>query len=166
MPFTLDRSKDLTPQLIKDAELAASAFTVLFRKRMQRVAPQIKRDLRIMPSKLPDLPFVWSFDPVKNARARRWYFANKVDRNTPGGRYQRTGGLAEAWKTTTLITDDSGSVTIDNPVDGAVYVVGDYIVPSHEKTGWGRNVRGIVDEYSVLLDEGISEDYYQAVGGI
>lgn len=166
MPFTLDRSKDITPQLIKQAEQSAATFTALFRKRMQRVSPQIMRDLRIKPAKRPDLPFVWSTNPVKNARARRWYFANKVRRGSPGGRYVRTGGLSDSWQVATNVFNESGSVEAFNDVPGAEFVIGDHIVPSHVDTGWGRVTGGVVQEYQVLLEDGVTEDYYAAVGGI
>lgn len=87
--------------------------------------------------------FVWSKNPRKNERARRWWFANMPDSST--GFYNRTGRTGQAWETVTAFEAKSGGmwidVTIQNPLPHASYVYG-YIkdnwqrVPSHEVTGW------------------------------
>lgn len=86
----------------------------------------------------PTLPFVWSNDPAKNARARRWYFANKV-RGNRGGRYARTHALANQWKKIQTARGQSEvSFTASNSTPGLDFVQGPSQVPSHQDSGWGR----------------------------
>lgn len=85
----------------------------------------------------PTLPFVWSNDPAKNARARRWYFANKV-RGNRGGRYVRTHALVNNWKVTTGSLANGSVITVSNDTPGLDYVQGPRQVPSHHDSGWAQ----------------------------
>lgn len=87
--------------------------------------------------------FKWSNNPEKNARARRWWFANLPESST--GFYNRTGAMGEGWRTDVSLErngDNSALIfSIANPNKGATYVYGyapeGYArVPSHEVTGW------------------------------
>jgi hypothetical protein len=85
----------------------------------------------------PTLPFVWSTDPVKQARARRWYFANKV-RGNPGGRYARKHELVRRWQTEARRLRDGAEISTFNDTPGIEYVQGPQQVPSHRDSGWER----------------------------
>jgi hypothetical protein len=80
------------------------------------------------------LPFVWSRNPVKQARARAWYFANKVAKGSKGGRYRRTGKLREAW--VVAYNPLNGTILLRNDSAGAEYVQSNRQVPSHRLSGW------------------------------
>lgn len=81
------------------------------------------------------LPFVWSHNPAANARARRWYFANKVPKGRRGKRrYQRTGQMVAGWKV--LFDLRGGTLSLRNSARGVEYVQGNRQVPSHKRTRW------------------------------
>lgn len=110
---------------------------------------------RYPPERNPAVPFVWSFDPAANARARRWFFANY-----PNG-YQRTGDLGEAWYADILLRDGSIIISLENETRGASYVHGsdEYgQVPGHVRTGW-RHVNEIAGQYAELTTNTVNDVY-------
>lgn len=84
----------------------------------------------------PVYPYVWSLNPAANARARRWYFANKVPKGSRGGRYRRTGAMLKAWKIKVAVRNDRALITMENPSLGAEYVQGRFQIFGHIRTGW------------------------------
>lgn len=104
-------------------------------RRLERtVTPPFLQELRHEAERVKH-PFVWSYDPVKNARARRWFFAN-----FPKG-YKRTGALSRSWKITFVRGKQSISMRVTNNRKGASFVVGSLNgklgqVPGHSKSGW------------------------------
>lgn len=130
----------------------------LFRESLIRqirgLESEIRRELaESEPTNLPTLPFVWSTDPAKQARARRWYFANKVKGNA-GGRYKRTGQLLRAYQVVSNINKVDGLIQIANPAKGAEYVIGNQQVPSHTDTGWPQ-IDDIALRYSEVINDNI-----------
>jgi len=112
-------------------ELAVDAVE---RRLARTVTPHLLDELRYTPPTVKH-PFVWSFDPVKNARARRWWFANN------SGPYKRTGALSRSWKITFMRGKQSISMRVTNNRKGASYVVGSLNgklgqVPGHKTSGW------------------------------
>ncbi len=113
-------------------ELAVAAVQT----RLERnVTPHLLSELKHEPATVKH-PFVWSYDPVKNARARRWWFANN-----PVGGYKRTGALSRSWKITFVRGKQSISMRVTNNRKGASYVVGSLNgklgqVPGHKTSGW------------------------------
>lgn len=102
-----------------------------YRKKVER------RALRVLgaypPKRSLSRKFVWSQDPVRNAKARRWFFAHY-----PNG-YERTGQLGRAWKVALSVTVAGFSIGIGNPAKAASYVYGSEDtaqVPGHITTGW------------------------------
>ena len=102
-----------------------------FRKAVER------RALRVLgaypPRRSLSRKFRWSNDPVANAKARRWFFANYPDG------YSRTGELGRAWKVAMSVTVAGFSVSVGNPAKAASYVYGSERydqVPGHADTGW------------------------------
>jgi hypothetical protein len=85
----------------------------------------------------PDLPFVWSYDPVKQRRAQRWYFANKA-KGRIGGRHVRTHALVNNWKVAAAKIRNGAILTISNDTPGLDYVQGPRQVPSHRDSGWAQ----------------------------
>lgn len=80
-------------------------------------------------------PFLWSFDPAANARARRWFFANY-----PEG-YTRSGNFGRAWEITVAVKQAEVMLSVSNPTPGTRYIVGDFAngagqIPGHRRTGW------------------------------
>ena len=102
-----------------------------FRKQVER------RALKVLgaypPRRSLSRKFRWSNDPVANAKARRWFFANYPDG------YSRTGELGKAWKVAMSVTVAGFSVSVGNPAKAASYVYGSERydqVPGHADTGW------------------------------
>lgn len=100
-----------------------------------RTEATARRKLVQNPRQSP-LPFIWSTNPVKQARARAWYFANKVPKGRRGRRrrYVRTGQLVKGW--IVLFDARSGTLILKNDTPGVEYVQGFKQVPSHRRTGW------------------------------
>lgn len=138
----------INAELKRVPALAKNVVTTAVRRSRKRIRQQI-----VEPDRLPNLPFVWSFDPAANARARRWYFANKVPPGSRGGRYQRTGDLVKSFDITTLRSDDSDLIMLDTDASGAEYVVGDRQVPSHAQTPWFQIDEIALRESELLTDE-------------
>jgi hypothetical protein len=125
-----------------------------------RTASQLLKDARDSePAQRPQLPFVWSTNPAANARARRWYFANMVDKNRWRERYERTGRLIQAFVTRINVEDLAGLVVLENDIPGAAYVVGDRQVPSHIRTGW-PNIDDLVIEASERLQDELIQAWF------
>lgn len=119
---------------------------------IQRRKSELKAEILVEPPE-PSLPFVWSLDPVKNARARGWYFANKVPRGSAGGRYQRTGALMDAFDILVDTSEGTGVFTITNDAPGAEFVIGFKQVPSHRESGWAN-----LDDTALKFSERITND--------
>ena len=97
---------------------------------------------------------MWSLDPFANARAQRWYFANKVPRGSRGGRYKRTGALLESIDIVTVReSTDTELIALSTDARGAEYVIGDRQVPSHQRSGWPRLDEIAEEESENLTDE-------------
>ncbi len=105
-----------------------------FRKQVER------RALKVLgaypPKRSLSRKFRWSNDPIANAKARRWFFANYPDG------YSRTGELGRAWKVALSVTVAGFSVSVGNPAKAASYVYGSERydqVPGHADTGWQQS---------------------------
>jgi hypothetical protein len=102
------------------------------------------------------LPFAFG-----TARSRRFYFAAKVPRGSRGGRYQRTGELAQAWRVDIDRRRNEGAISIRNVSPVAIYVFGVWQTLGHERTGWGKDfpaaIREITDITTDLLIDGWAE---------
>lgn len=111
------------------------------------IKPPLLEDLRYVPDKLPDHPFIWSTNPQKQRAAQRGYHAaiRRGEIRTAGGRYQRTGEMAAGWDADMLIGDGSIVMVVEHKAkskrerDGLKYTTGDAQVPSHERTGWVKH---------------------------
>lgn len=134
--FTPTYDKDVLSAIKQDLINAPKSVQIY----AEKVVPAIiRKDLTplLTEPRLPDLPFVWSNDTAKNARARRWYFANKV-KGRAGGRYVRTHELVNKWKILTAKTRDGAILTVSNDTPGLDYVQGPKQVPSHQDSGWAQ----------------------------
>lgn len=135
----------------------------------RKVIPPLERDMdRSIQATLAKYPparglgspkFVWSRDPIKNARGRRGFFARH-----PNG-YKRTGELGRSWRAIVVFKDGVILFTIENPSPAASYVYGlppTYgQVPGHVTTGWRNAGKTIPD---ILLDVAIrAEDQLKTV---
>jgi hypothetical protein len=135
-----------------DAFRRAPGFMGVQSKRLiQRRKSQLITEVFVEPP-LPDLPFVWSLDPAKNARARRWYFANKVPYGSEGGRYPRTGDLLDGFDILVNVDEGTGVFTITNDVPGAEFVIGFKQVPSHHR--WVN-----IDDAALRMSELLNDDF-------
>jgi len=106
------------------------------------------------------LPFVWSYNPAANARARRWYFANKVPKGAARkkrGRYVRTGQLVRGWKV--LFDLRSATLKLTNEARGVEYVQGNRQVPSHKKTRWA-NADTVAEKEAARAQNQLIEFWY------
>lgn len=139
---------------------SAGVMRTAVQRRVRKVKSRLRADLKA-PGDFPDLPFVWSYDPVKQAKARRWYFANKVARGSRGGRYQRTGDLEAAWDILFEGSDGGAVITLENSSPGAEFVYGERQVPSHYATGWAQ-LDDLALRYRDELNLGLIEDWFTA----
>lgn len=113
-------------------ELAAEVVGDAFQREIE---PGLLEELRTYPgpslnSLNSSLPFKWSEDPEKDARGRRWWFANFQE-----GR-ERTGALAAAYEVDTLIGDGTVFMSVRNNNKGYKWVKGKRQIPGHKRTGW------------------------------
>jgi hypothetical protein len=90
----VDKSLSMYQEAIQKAP---GIMATLTRRRVQRSTSRILQKLTVEPESTPDHPFIWSYNPEAQARARRWYFANIV-RGNVGGRYSRSHKTAKAWR--------------------------------------------------------------------
>lgn len=104
----------------------------------------VDTDIRPYPPQRPKgEPRIWSNNPIKNAKGRKWYFANIGEKP-----YQRTGELAKAWEPKVIMNVVRMTLRLSNPTKGASYVYGskpyDFEqVPMHSATGHIKaNVQG------------------------
>lgn len=153
----IDIAEDVFNAVSSQVSRSGDLMEKAYRREVTKVRQRITRRLK-PPSKLPVLPFIWSRTASKDARARRWYFANKV-RGRGGGRYQRTGKIAAGWKLKTDLKRAGGVITLSNSVPGVEYVMGNRQVPSHKRTGW-VNVQDASTEFSQILTDNASEIWF------
>lgn len=114
-----------------------SLLKTTFDRNSRRVRSQLVTALHTEPGSIPELPFIWSYDPLKQARARRFYFGVILKgKQRRGGRYQRTHRLVNSWKIAYNARTGDGEITASNAAPGFDYVIGNRQVPSHTDTGW------------------------------
>lgn len=139
---------DLVLELERDNERK------IFRRVSRDILPPVERVLgRILETPAPPRGperFVWSLDPVRNARGRRAFFAKY-----PNG-FTRTNTLVKAWVFNAQVLPD-GTVIIMafNPSNGASYVFGSDEfdqVPGHKTTGWPLVSDAITDAGAEIED--------------
>lgn len=120
-------------QFVKFPRLLQTAFD----RQSRRIRSELTTALHTEPGSIPDLPFVWSHDPMKQARARRYYFGVILKgKKRKGGRYTRTHQLVNSWKVTYNARTGDGEITARNNASGFDYVIGNRQVPSHQMNDW------------------------------
>jgi hypothetical protein len=149
-------------EALQDAMGQAPKLTqTLFRRRVRIRRQQLKQRVnKTVPQ--PDLPCIWSFDPVADARARGWYFANIVPKGSKGGRYQRQGKIEAGWD---FIEEQQGGATIirlENDAEGAEFVVGARQVPSHADSGHPQ-IDDLAREFSAFMVDDAIETWYTVI---
>ncbi len=149
---TVRPATDILLAISEQAEQTPGLMKTAFERAVKRSIRRIKPAITTYPSRSPSLPFKWSNDPEADARARRWYFANKV-KGRKGGRYRRTGGLAKSWQFIMETTNYAGAYRIQNLYRGAVFVQGFRQVPSHRLTGWSTVNEEVNFEMAALENE-------------
>lgn len=120
----------------------------LTRKVLPEQERRILRVVRMYPPRRDARPFIWSRDPVKQARARRWFYANY-----PNG-YTRTRGMAKGWGLNVDLVGDDVLINLANDNEGASWVHGSEDrgqVPGHITTGWKH-----VDVFVAHTEEAVS----------
>lgn len=136
--FTLTYDKDVLNAIKQDLLNAPKSVQIY----AEKVVPAIiRKDLTplLTEPRLPDLPFVWSNDPVKQRNAQRYYFGVKLKgKKGIKGRHVRTHELVNKWKIATAKTRDGAILTVSNDADGLDYVQGPRQVPSHRDSGWAQ----------------------------
>lgn len=130
----------LMRQIERRAKDSGRAFANAMNAEMRAARAEITRELEKEDPRQSSGTYRWSYDPAANARARRWWFANYVNRKggrRQGGRYKRTGRTVKSWKVTGTFARNQGAITITNEAPGAKYVfVKAHQNPSHTRTGW------------------------------
>lgn len=134
--FTVTYDKDVLQAIASDIANAPRTIALFAEK---AVPDLIRKELKPLTTepRPPSLPFVWSHDPVKQGRARRWYFANKV-RGNPAGRYVRTHALVNNWQVSAGSLANGTVISVTNTTPGLDYVQGPLQVPSHATSGWAQ----------------------------
>lgn len=134
------------------------------KRRLQTARQRIVRRLST-PQDTPSLPFIWSSDPSKQARARAYYFAVIVPRGSKGGTYQRTGALEKATEVSFINLPNGGEFVLKNEADGAEFVIGSSQVPSHYLTGW-QTMDIVANEEGQRMQDELAADWgYVSTGG-
>jgi len=130
------------------------------------VYAQLERDIAPLKQEppQPDYPFIWSYNPQAQARARAWWFAHlKRTGGNPGGSYQRTGGLVKGWQIDINTFRNSVMITIFNPATRAVkWVQSVFQVPSHKRSGWVE-YEGVVLEAEEKAQDTIIDLWYNLI---
>jgi hypothetical protein len=149
--------------MVKDtARTAPGQMKTFFERRVRRTRDLFRKEIRA-PMPLPPLPFVWSLDPAANARARAYYFAVIVPKNSHrggGGRYPRTGELVKSVdiKAEFLAAYAAAQVAIYTRNPKIEFVFGNRQVPGH-KAGGKPNLDEMAERYGKLLFTGVREDW-------
>ena len=136
-------------------EADKAAFDARVRQRAESTQDELRNE-NPPPS---DLPYRWSDDAEADARARGWYFENVVPKGSRGGRYQRSGKLAQQWEANVTTTPDSTAVELVNEGAGAFHVY-DQQNPSH-RGRWSQ----IDDQIDTLMD-GMMQDVDAVFGEV
>lgn len=136
------------------------------KRQLRNSLKRFRRELKqLEPDTSPTLPFIWSFDPLAQARAHRWYFAAIAGRipgviiPSSGGRYRRTHEIINGW---TLKFDQKKRQFIArNPVKGVERVMGSLQVPSHARTRWPdeAELERVLNNFAVLLSNDLVETW-------
>lgn len=149
---SLTADQDVLRAIRQDIRTVPRRMRREFGRTVTRASSRLLKRLRnSQPEQLPGQPFIWSYDPEAQARARRWVYANLV---RPGRtRYERTGGLVRNYKTRINLSDDAGLINIENDTPGGVWVIGELQVPSHFLTGWET-----IDETARRFREELNDD--------
>lgn len=127
-------------------------------RRYRKVRPLILADAKLS-DRQPPLPMIWSFNPQAQARALAWYFANKVPKGSPRGRYRRTGALDKATKVTGNFSKTGGTLTLENNAPGSQFVFGVEQVPGHAAAGHPRFDQ-VAEKWQPILSEQLGEDWF------
>lgn len=123
-------------------EVPIDVFTAI-QEQAQRLPALVKRGLprvtrpidKRMLGELTAEPPVWEGKrDWQTERQRRAFFA--TDGFGHGIPYRRTGGLARAWKVTTVFTSDGGEIVASNDNPASDFVQGDRAQRMHLATGW------------------------------
>lgn len=99
------------------------------------------------------------------AKSRRWYFANRVQRGSKQGRYQRSGDLAQEWVVEVDRRRNEGFMSVRNTDPAAIYIFGARQVPGHARTGWGKNFPQKIVLISDAATDLIIDGWYGIVSG-
>lgn len=108
----------------------------------REVEPDLRDDLTYYPGPAltglnSDEPFRWSEDPEKDARARRYFFANNLQGQP------RTNKLADSYQTSIVQGDGIIAISVRNTARYHKWVKGRRQIPGHARTGWIRDVETI-----------------------
>lgn len=134
--FTLTYDKDILAAIADNIARAPQTIAVFAEKSLPKLIEKDLIPLRTEPRQ-PSLPFIWSYDPVKQRKAARYYFKNKV-RGRVGGRHVRTHELVRNWKVVAGRLRNGAVMTVSNNTPGLDYVQGPKQVPSHADSGWAQ----------------------------
>lgn len=136
---------EIGPNPIVDGKRFVKRFNDVFagtvKSTFDELSPELLDDLRHTPGPSKnalnsDQPFRWSNDPIKNANARKWWFAH-----FPNGR-ERTGTLVDAWQVLLEKIGQAFDIIAKNSTPYLKWVVGtldqrrNYQIPGHARTGW------------------------------
>lgn len=148
--LTLDRIGD-------GIERTPKTFQPVVQRLFAQARTYILVDAHTAPYQSP-LPFIWSFNPTKQAKARAWWFANYVNnasrKKGSRNRYRRTAELDSATRVPGVITAQGGQLTLENERKGAVYVFGFKQVPSHAASGHPLFSK-VAEKWRPLLADGV-----------
>lgn len=138
-------------QISKSGAIAQNVVKLTTQRSRRRLRKQF-----VAPENLPTLPFIWSLDPIANARARAYYFAVIVPQHpSDTGRYERTGELLRGLQITAVKDSEGDLILVSTDYEGAPFVIGEQQVPSHSETPWFRLDDLILDESELATNEAI-----------
>lgn len=142
-------------------EQSPKRFKDKVRRRFAYARSYILYEAHTAPYQSP-LPFIWSLDPIKQAKARAWWFAHYVrNPKRPRGarnRYVRTAKLDQGTQVIGEISETTGKLTLQNERKGAYYVFGPGQNPSHERSGHPLFVR-VANKWGTRLADQLVSDW-------
>lgn len=152
-------AKDVMAAIRTEIRTSGRRMRVEFQRTAAKASSALLKRVRDDEPAMPKLPFLWSHNPAKQSRARRWYFYWMVPPTGGSGRYERTGALLDAYKVRINLEDDDGLLVLENSAQGAEYVIGDRQVPSHEMSGW-RTIDDAALEFSDVLTDHLIDTWF------
>ncbi len=148
---TVSVDDDVLEELQRTVRRSGALAKRAFKRQVDRERVRVIRELQYTPP-LPTYPLRW-----KSEKQRRAFFATNGFGN--GIPYQRTGKLNAGWDVTSVETQNSMEIRVENLWRYARFVVGDDAQPFHLDTGW-RQAAPVIANSRERLNERLIDTWF------